>query len=647
MPDVPKRNPTTGPNDLSQLPDEEPKQPYLRRYPGHMIGNTERRFNFNWFKLYPWLEYSLVTDKVYCFPCRHFSISLKQDVFTSVGFQAWNRATGQDCKTNALLQHKNSDELSLSVEKHMLYKSLQSAEKDVAQMIDSEHKKQVLENRHYLKSIAEILRLTALQNLAQRGHREDEDSDNRGNFLEMLDLLAGHDEVIQKRLADGPNNAKYTHHSIQDAVLKIMADLVLSEIREEVLQSQYFAIISDETKDLSKKEQLSLVVRYLFGGIIHEEFIGLTYAESVNAESLCTYISNQLQNVGLDIKSCVGQSYDGASVMSGHLSGVQMRVKELSNWAIYVHCHAHRLNLVVVQCCKSVKYAADFFVQLQRIYNFVSGSYIHPMWINLQKDMFPKEVPIELKRLSDTRWSAQITACEAVSKRFAVVLKLLENIADDGNRDRAFEAQSIENSIDLKFVFCLCLFTDILKEMKKASDKLQTVQLNIVEACDLVLNCSQFIHDKRNEKDCDKYIVMSTKIVTTYNLSTNIMQKRKSTTPVWLTDMVVTDAIGRNEVLSTSVSDFLRTEIYLPVLDKASAELDRRFSRENQKILRAVEAFIPGKESFLVQNVIQPFAEHYDANVEDLALELRQMKRMIDRKTIAGTMPSFADSPTS
>ena len=45
------------------------------------------------------------------------------------------------------------------------------------------------------------------------------------------------------------------------------------------------------------------------------------------------------------------------------------------------------------------------------------------------------------------------------------------------------------------------------------------------------------------------------------------MQKRKSTTSVWLTDMVVADAIGRNDVLSFSVGVFLRTEIYLPVLD--------------------------------------------------------------------------------
>ncbi len=47
----------------------------------------------------------------------------------------------------------------------------------------------------------------------------------------------------------------------------------------------------------------------------------------------------------------VAQSYDGASVMSGHLTGVQQRIKEDYPFAIYVHCMAHKLNLVLVESC--------------------------------------------------------------------------------------------------------------------------------------------------------------------------------------------------------------------------------------------------------------------------------------------------------
>jgi hypothetical protein len=41
----------------------------------------------------------------------------------------------------------------------------------------------------------------------------------------------------------------------------------------------------------------------------------------------------------------IGQSYDGASVMSGKLGGVQIKIKETYPNAHCIHCYAHQLNL--------------------------------------------------------------------------------------------------------------------------------------------------------------------------------------------------------------------------------------------------------------------------------------------------------------
>ena len=59
------------------------------------------------------------------------------------------------------------------------------------------------------------------------------------------------------------------------------------------------------------------------------------------------------------------QCYDGASVMSDHLSGVQQRIKEHCARAIYIHCFAHRLNLVVVDVAGAIGRLADMFAVLQ------------------------------------------------------------------------------------------------------------------------------------------------------------------------------------------------------------------------------------------------------------------------------------------
>lgn len=110
----------------------------------------------------------------------------------------------------------------------------------------------------YIKTIADVLLLTATQNISQRGHRESEDSNNKGNFIAILEEIAKHDPVVKKRM-NAYGNSKYTSSGIQN---EILAEMVRTEIIKEVKESEVFSVIANETKDLRKKEQVSLVLRY-------------------------------------------------------------------------------------------------------------------------------------------------------------------------------------------------------------------------------------------------------------------------------------------------------------------------------------------------------------------------------------------------
>ena len=57
-----------------------------------------------------------------------------------------------------------------------------------------------------------------------------------------------------------------------------------------------------------------------------EDFVGVYETASTTAENITTIIKDVLCRLGLDFMDCRGQVYDGASNMSGRLSGVQAKL---------------------------------------------------------------------------------------------------------------------------------------------------------------------------------------------------------------------------------------------------------------------------------------------------------------------------------
>ena len=60
-------------------------------------------------------------------------------------------------------------------------------------------KRRIEDNRHYVRTVIETNLLCAKQNIGLRGHRENEKSSNKGNFLEILNVIARHDKIVKDR----------------------------------------------------------------------------------------------------------------------------------------------------------------------------------------------------------------------------------------------------------------------------------------------------------------------------------------------------------------------------------------------------------------------------------------------------------------
>ena len=158
-----------------------------------------------------WLEYSVKKDAAYYYPCRLFGstsvcTSRPEKAFTTSRFRDWKHATGSK---GILLSHNNCISHKQAVVAREQFKAT-SKTGSVAEQLGSHRAEQIKKNRHYIKTVAEVLLLYNRQEIFFHGHDESSESLNKGNFKEILSLVAKHDPVVAEIFFHGPRNALYS-----------------------------------------------------------------------------------------------------------------------------------------------------------------------------------------------------------------------------------------------------------------------------------------------------------------------------------------------------------------------------------------------------------------------------------------------------
>ncbi|XP_038060491.1 zinc finger MYM-type protein 1-like [Patiria miniata] len=318
--------------------------------------------------------------------------------------------------------------------------------------------------------------------------------------------------------------------------------------------------------------------------------------------------------------------------MSGAVSGVAKRIQEVAPSAVYVHCYAHRLNLVIVDTCKTVKEAANFFALLQQLYVFVSGSNVHQRWLQIQAAMFPGEQPRELKRLSDSRWACRADACVVVKTRLKAILRLLHRISEDDDGERAVEATGLLAQMDERFAARLVLMSTLLQKTKSLSTMLQQDDVDLSAASNLAAVIIDELQDMRSNDDtfCEIWQEVDGVVNDCRDDLAPTRRRRAPRPSTRLEGYHVLEATGQQEQAAPEV-DF-KVNFMFPVLDRMLQEMRGRFSDQNCRLMKGIDALTPSSENFLSPENLKALQETYGADQEDLRHELHQVKRLIERK---------------
>ncbi|XP_034223751.1 zinc finger MYM-type protein 1-like [Prunus dulcis] len=548
---------------------------------------SNRRFLVKWFDSFVWLEYSKEKDAAFCLHCYLFKFDFDKqgkagsNVFTEKGFKNWRKGP-----ENFRYHVGQVGSLHNKATQHCT--DLMNQKQHVETIVIKQTDQARINYRILLTAALDCTRYLLRQGLPFRGHDESETSSNKGNYVELLQFLANHDEKVRAIVFENaPKNLKYIAPTIQKDLINSCAaetiDLIISD-----MDDAFFSILVDESRDVSIREQMAVVLRYVNKkGQVIERFVGVQYVSDTTSSKLKEAIEQLISSTNLSMSRLRGQGYDGASNMRGELNGLKTQILREYPQAYYVHCFAHQLQLALVAVAKGNENIATFFTMASSVVNIIGASCKRrdALREQQQKDIM-ETLEIDdletgrglnqettLKRPCDTRWNSHYDTLLSINIMFHPVVKVLEWIVDDVNQDNLGEANRLLKEIQtFDFVFHLYLMRFILGITNDLSKALQKKDQDIVNAMMLVQRCKQKLQSVRDD-DFDDLL-----------REVSIFCGKNDIDVPNMDDLFVPQGRSRRKAQKITNRQYYRVDLFLTIIDKQLVELNNRFTEVQLEI---------------------------------------------------------------
>ena len=496
------------------------------------MNEDRRRYNCDWESKYQWLVYSPEEDGAYCCYCVCFASTKSNGELIEKPFHDWKNALGE--QRGRLNTHNGSDCHATSIARADEFISVVTQVRpSVSKLLSSAYEEKVRRNTAIMIAITEVLLMLGQRGLPLRGNWNAASKSEDGNFNYFVHWKATMDEVLKNHLDTAPKNARYLSPHIQNELLACIKSAVRERIVQKAAQSRFFSIMADETTDSATKEQLSVCIRYLertdHGCDVKEDFVCFAELEQADAKTIADTLTDELKCLsGLNMQKLRGQGFDGASVMSGNITGVQARIKQLYPKAKYfTHCANHRINLVVVASCKSVPEIRNFMDCLQQITLFVSKSAKRKAILlkHMKSDRAVDDLTDglsstneecedlkqivdcgrkqSLPTLCDTRWLARVDSISTLLSHLEDVFDAVEEIKSASTAQSASDASSyLQTLSQFSFIYSAVITQYcLLAYLRPLTVALQATDTNLVECHEAVQSIIEILLKKRHDDD--------------------------------------------------------------------------------------------------------------------------------------------------
>lgn len=370
--------------------------------------------------------------------------------------------------------------------------------------------------------------------------------------------------------------------------------------------------------------------------------------------------------------------------MAGKHAGVQalLRQRYIPN-AIYVHCYAHKLNLVICDVTKNVPYLSEFYSIISKLYSFFhTSSVTNEVFKQVQRELLAgRDISSEMrtrrarntillsdrpgasvstiKKWAETRWDSRWNSIRSVIDNYPALNRSLAELVDEGT-ERSTDARGLLFALkEPLFIVTIFILDRLLGKIKILSDQLKcrclfysiksdfclsfclircvltlAKSLDFGQAHSLISSVIDKIEELRNEEDFCRLFEQITAFGTANNIDVSVQMRPRRTISMSsrFRDCIVSSTIGQRELIDT-LSKY-RTSIYYPVIDCILIEMKDRFSNTNIEFLRGISSLSPGSSNFLDVKQLEPLCRITQSNLTLLKNEIEVVKHMLQQKRL-------------
>ncbi|KAM3193532.1 hypothetical protein ACQJBY_070269 [Aegilops geniculata] len=374
--------------------------------------------------------------------------------------------------------------------------------------------------------------------------------------------------------------------------------LEVTKVIKNELGDKNFAILVDEARDCSIKEQMAIILRFLDdNGVLQERFLAIKHITDCTSAGIKEALFHVLKYHDLSINRLRGQGYDGASNMRGEFNGLQKLIRDESPYAFYVHCFAHQLQLVVVtvaQCCPVI---ADFFNFLPLIVTQVGSSCKRKdaLLAKHQDDLIEMmengkissgtglHQETNLARPGATRWGSHLRTLLRVYTMWNAVVDVLAIVIEDAREHTSQGGASglLVQMECFQFVFIMIFLINLLNIRNMLSQALQRKNQDVVEAMRLILDVKEALKTMRDngyEPLCEQ--------------AKNFCEEHGIDVPN-MDDLV--GAMGQSARSKNKVTrdHYFKVSIFNVVIDATLTEMNHRFNEVNTELVDCMSCLNP------------------------------------------------------